>query len=389
MHTHTHVMSEPTLIGSSPALERLRSSASVSPPATPRCSLRAKAASARISSRGDPRALGARAARAFIAVNCAGLTETLLESELFGHVKGSFTGAYRDKPGKLQLAQSRHAVPRRSRRDEPAHAGAAPALPGERRDPVRRRGSRRGHGGRPRRRGDEPQSGRHGREAGSSAKTCCTGSASFTFTCRRCASARKTSALLVEHLVAKAGARGRVLRRGPADARALSLARQRPRAPERRRAGALDGERQHVSTWPTCRRRSGGRPTGCCQSQGTPQAGGRRALQALVSGGYSFWEHIHPLFLERDITRPTCGSWCVGACRDQWQLPVAAAAVRGRGDYKRFLNFLAAHDCNVDFREFRAGQGQRERLIEPPLRIPTGPAAWGLDTASPLEGKTA
>ena len=46
---------------------------------------------------------GART-RPFIAVNCAGFTETLLESELFGHVKGSFTGAYRDKPGKLQLA---------------------------------------------------------------------------------------------------------------------------------------------------------------------------------------------------------------------------------------------------------------------------------------------
>jgi two-component system NtrC family response regulator len=48
--------------------------------------------------------LSPRAARPFIAINCAAIPDTLLESELFGFERGAFTGAVRQTPGKLEVA---------------------------------------------------------------------------------------------------------------------------------------------------------------------------------------------------------------------------------------------------------------------------------------------
>jgi Nif-specific regulatory protein len=94
----------PLIIGTSPLMEELREEV-----------LRVARSDAKVLITGESgvgkevvaraiHAEGPRQNNDFVAVNCAGLPETLLESELFGHVKGSFTGAYRDKPGKLEMA---------------------------------------------------------------------------------------------------------------------------------------------------------------------------------------------------------------------------------------------------------------------------------------------
>ena len=104
-----------------------------------------------------------RAGGPFVKLHCAALAETLLESELFGHERGSFTGAMARKDGRFSTRRRRHAVPRRDRRDLAVDPGQAAALP-----PGARVRARRRHADDPRRRardrGHQPQPRRGGRE---------------------------------------------------------------------------------------------------------------------------------------------------------------------------------------------------------------------------------
>jgi transcriptional regulator with PAS, ATPase and Fis domain len=309
----------------------------------------------------------ARSSADYVAINCAGLPESLLESELFGHLKGSFTGAYRDKPGKLQLAHRGtlflDELGEMSLRMQALllrflENGEIQAVGSERTESIV----------------DVRVLAATNRNLG---ELVATGRFREDLMYR----------LRVIHLHVPP------LRERPADIRAIgghflskngrkhTLEAEAWQVLNQYRWPGNVRELQNVIEQITCLS-SGDTPISAGQLPEvvraapslTPANERRRQLadelyQAIISGGYSFWDHIYPHFMDRDITRHDMRelvSRGLNTTRGNYRSLLQLFRIP-KADYKRFLNFLAAHDCGVDYREFRNSPQSttRPRAISP------------------------
>jgi DNA-binding NtrC family response regulator len=298
-------------------------------------------------------ACSARARGPFVAVNCAGLTETLLESELFGHVKGSFTGAFRDKPGKLELAHRGTLFLDEIGEMSPRMQALLLRFLEQ---------------------GELQRVGDTGRSATVDVRIIAATNRNLP---ERVAAGefredllyrlrvihihvpplrerRADIAPLVEHFAAtRGGAR--------VSPEALAIL-------ERYHWPGNVRELQNIvehAVWQADSEVIGPEhlPAGVKIAEPLVHSRERRRqvaddlYEALATGGRSFWTDVHPLFLSRDLTRHDIRE--LVRCGLQTTRGSYRALLRLFGmdetDYQRFHNFLATHDCKVDFREFRNG----------------------------------
>jgi len=317
--------------------------------------------------------LSQRSRAEYVAVNCAGLTESLLESELFGHVKGSFTGAFRDKVGKVLLANGGtlflDEVGEMSLRMQ---ALLLRFLENGEIQPV---------GSDTTRKVDVRIIAATNRDLSELVRS---GQFREDLLYR----------LQVIHLHVPA------LRERRPDIRAIgqrfiaaanphmTLTEEAWKALERYRWPGNVRELQNVIEQLVWRTATDGvidvnhLPATITAAGAAllPSRERRRQLadelyQAIVSGGYSFWEHIHPLFINRDITRHDIRQLVrrgLGVTRGSYRALLQLFGMPP-GDYKRFMNFLTTHDCRAEFREFRNANQETTptvrvpRLVLPPL----------------------
>lgn len=299
-----------------------------------------------------------RGSRAYVPVNCAGLSETLLESELFGHVRGSFTGAYRDKVGRLQLAHRGTVL-----LDEFGEMSLRMQvlllrfLESGEITPV-------GSDGMPtpidvrviaatnRDLGELVKLGQFREDLLYRVKV-------VTIHVRPLRDRREDIRPLIEHITAK---QGRRLQFSPEAMRMLESydwpgnVRELQNVIEQ--AGWLTDSNtvgiEHLSL----------QVNDAAPPAPAPGAGSTpidSLYASLSSGQQAFWDAVYPQFLRRDLTRNDLRELVRRGLADSKGNYRALLPLLGvpTADYKRFLNFLAAHECTVDHRRFRSSSSQQ------------------------------
>ena len=302
-----------------------------------------------------------RASQRFVALNCASVTETLLESELFGHVKGSFTGAYRDKVGKLQQAHRGtiflDEIGEMSLRMQamllrflengevmPVGADTPPVRVDVR---VISATNRNLH--------EMVAKGQFREDLLYRINVGCIEVPTLR-------DRKEDIPALVDFIVAKNGRSVAIeaetmetlMRyRWPGNVRELQNIVEQMLA-------LADGPSIGVDLLPAQVVARHGR--GLSPAKERRRRVADELYDSLTDGGCHFWNDLYPMFMNRDLTRNDLRMLIrkgLGTSKGSYRGLLQLFGL-DEGDYKRLLNFLAAHECSIDFREFRSLKTDRD-----------------------------
>jgi transcriptional regulator with PAS, ATPase and Fis domain len=306
-----------------------------------------------------------------VTINCAGLPETLLESELFGHVRGSFTGAYRDKRGWLEAAHGGTIF--MDEIGEMSLRMQAMLLRFLETGEIQRVGS------------DRPLPALDVRVIAATHRNLVQHVADKTF--REDLYYR----LNVVHIQVPALRERRedipgllsYFLRSFADSHRMSVPELTTEALQRLTSYEWPGnvrELKNVAERLVISSRSGRLDVGSLPAEvGAPSVGRSRSavpnpsassgttvlqqrFERLMKDRVSFWSEVHKPFMDRDLTRDDVRELVregLTHTRGNYKMLVSAFNMPQR-DYKRFLSFLRAYQCHVSFRPFRMLDGVEE-----------------------------
>jgi transcriptional regulator with GAF, ATPase, and Fis domain len=323
----------------------------------------------------------ARAGAPMVTVNCAGLPDSLLESELFGHARGSFTGAYRDKPGLLEMAPNGTVF-----LDEVGEMSVRMQVvllrfleTGE----IQRVGADRSHT-----RVDVRLITATNRDLQVQID-----SGAFREdlyfrlnVIRLCIPPLRERAddipLIAEHYLDEFSTRHRLPRPQITPAAMEALMAHRWSGNVRELKNVLErvvlrtnGQTIRPSDLPQDTFRSIARPASAAERvdvQSSKPSTAEQLAARMMEGGESFWAAVYPLFMARDITRDDLRKIIlIGLRHTNGNYRMLTQVFNmPEGNYKRFLSFLRKHDCHLPFQHFRVAPARMPTAV--PMRAAVG-----------------